>query len=126
MGNRVFWISNHSVRLRALKSSFNANHWINSSLNAFMEGLCLGSLSVDLCNKSSRGIINILSIIAGRKSLNHMFYPSGGGMDLKGVEQAGESGAISLLVGPQSAEILKPKKLCYESFGFYTKVLRHQ
>lgn len=55
MGNRVFWISNHSVRLRALKSSFNANHWINSSLNAFMEGLCLGSLSVDLCNKSSRG-----------------------------------------------------------------------
>lgn len=63
-------------------------------------------------------IINILSIIAGRKSLNHMFYPSGGGMDLKGVEQAGEAGAISLLVGPQSAEILKPKKLCYESFGF--------
>lgn len=63
-------------------------------------------------------IINILSIIAERKSLNHMFYPSGGGMDLKGVESAGEPGAIYLIVGPQSAEILKPKKLCYESFGF--------
>jgi serine/threonine-protein kinase len=37
-------------------------------------------------------IINILSIIAERKSLNHMFYPSGGGMDLKGVESAGEPG----------------------------------
>lgn len=62
-------------------------------------------------------IIAVLSIIAERKSLNHMFYPSGGGMDLIGVEAAGEPGAISLLVGSQSAEILRPKKLCYESFG---------
>lgn len=63
-------------------------------------------------------IINILSVIAERKSLNHMFYPSGGGLDLVGVEPAGEPGFISLLVGEQSAEILKPKKLCYESFGY--------
>lgn len=63
-------------------------------------------------------IINILSVIAKRRSLNHMFYPSGGGLDLVGVESAGEPGFISLLVGEQSAEILKPKKLCYESFGF--------
>lgn len=63
-------------------------------------------------------VINILSIIAERDSLNHMFYPSGGGLDLIGVEPAGEQGFISLLVGEHSAEILKPKKLCYESFGF--------
>ncbi|MBX9279634.1 protein kinase [Klebsiella pneumoniae] len=68
--------------------------------------------------RKKEDIINILSVIAERKSLNHMFYPTGGGMDLKGVEPSGESGFISLLVGFQSAEILKPQKLCYESFGF--------
>ncbi|EFI5781548.1 protein kinase [Escherichia coli] len=62
-------------------------------------------------------IINILNLIAGRESLNHMFYPSGGGSDLIYVEPASEKGFIALIVCERCAEILKPKKLSFESFG---------
>lgn len=62
-------------------------------------------------------IIRVLKLIAVRKSLNHMFYPSGGGNDLTDVASAGEHGFMELRISDQCAEILKPKKLCFESFG---------
>ncbi|MGP2833094.1 protein kinase domain-containing protein [Serratia nevei] len=62
-------------------------------------------------------IIKILNLIAERKSLNHMFYPSGGGNDLVRVEQASEKGFIALIPYERCAEILMPKKLSFESFG---------
>lgn len=62
-------------------------------------------------------IIEILNLIAERKSLNHMFYPSGGGNDLIRAELASENGFIALVAYEGSAEILKPKKLTFESFG---------
>lgn len=51
------------------------------------------------------------------KSLNHMFYPEGGGNTITGVSRAKESGMIALHVGERVVDILKPKKLSFESFG---------
>lgn len=64
-------------------------------------------------------ICSVLNEISHRKSLNHMFYPTGGGMDLIGVSKADEEGMIALHVCERSAELLKPKKLTYESVGFH-------
>lgn len=62
-------------------------------------------------------IVNILNLIAKRNALNHMFYPTGGGNDLIRAEIAAEEGFIALIVSERIADIIKPKKLKYESFG---------
>lgn len=67
--------------------------------------------------RNNYDIINILNLIAERESLNHMFYPSGGGNDLIRVEPAAEKGFIALIAYERCAEILMPKKLSFESFG---------
>lgn len=59
----------------------------------------------------------VLYEISKVSSLNHMFYPTGGGNTITGVSRAAESGMIALHIGEKSAEILKPAKLTYESFG---------
>jgi serine/threonine-protein kinase len=65
-----------------------------------------------------REIVSVLNLIASRQALNHMFYPTGGGNDLISAELAAEEGFIALIVSERSAEVLKPKKLVYESFGY--------
>lgn len=62
-------------------------------------------------------ICTVLSAIADAPSLNHMFYPSKGGMTLLGANRSHEPGKIELLVGVKKVEILEPRKLSYESFG---------
>lgn len=62
-------------------------------------------------------IIAILNEVSRVKSLNHMFYPTGGGNTLRSASKAEESGMIALHIYERSAEILKPKKLSFESFG---------
>ena len=64
-------------------------------------------------------ICSILNEIGHRRSLNHMFYPTSGGMDLIKVSKAEEKGMLALHVCERSAEILKPKKLTYESVGYH-------
>lgn len=59
----------------------------------------------------------VLSEIAKVPSLNHMFYPTGGGNTITGVSTAAEDGMINLHVGDDMVEILKPAKLTFESFG---------
>lgn len=63
-------------------------------------------------------ICSVLNEIAKVPSLNHMFYPTGGGNTITGVSRATESGMIALHVGEKIAELLKPAKLTYESFGY--------
>ena len=60
-------------------------------------------------------ICSTLNEIAKVRALNHMFYPTGGGNTITGVGRAAEDGMIELHVG-DTAEILKPEKLTYESF----------
>ncbi|UJW80102.1 protein kinase domain-containing protein [Hydrogenophaga sp. SL48] len=62
-------------------------------------------------------ICSVLSEVAKVRALNHMFYPTGGGNTITGVSRAFEEEMIELHVGEMTAEILKPKKLTYESFG---------
>ncbi|EEX40802.1 serine/threonine protein kinase [Vibrio furnissii] len=62
-------------------------------------------------------IVTILNKISDVRSLNHMFYPDGGGHNFIGAEKAKEDGFISIYVSKKSCETLKPKKLTFESFG---------
>ncbi|MBK7444552.1 MAG: hypothetical protein IPJ45_00745 [Ignavibacteria bacterium] len=61
-------------------------------------------------------IIKVLKIVATYDNLNHMFFPSGGGLDLEDARLSVEYGCIELDF--QSIDILKPKRLLFESFGY--------
>lgn len=60
-------------------------------------------------------ICAVLRLASRTGSLNHMFFPSGGGLTIAGVSLAAEPGFIKLHTGIPT--ILKPKKLTFESFG---------
>ncbi|WP_394130706.1 serine/threonine-protein kinase [Marinobacter nauticus] len=62
-------------------------------------------------------IITIFNEIANVRSLNHMFLPGGGGNTIIGADYAAEEGFISLKISEKIYDILKPRKLTYESFG---------
>lgn len=59
----------------------------------------------------------VLAEIAKIPSLNHMFYPTGGGNTITAVSTAAEEGMIALHIGEKMVEIVKPAKLTFESFG---------
>lgn len=63
----------------------------------------------------------VLAEIAKIPSLNHMFYPTGGGNTITAVSTAKESGMIALHIGEKNVVILKPAKLTFESFGYDTR-----
>lgn len=60
-------------------------------------------------------IVTVLSEIAKVPSLNHLFFPDGGGMTIRAVRRATEPGFIDL--DTDFAVLLKPAKLTYVSFG---------
>lgn len=61
-------------------------------------------------------ICTVLTLIAGAPSLNHMFYPSGGGMTMLGASRSFEPEMIELKISPKMVDIIKPRKLTFESF----------
>jgi serine/threonine protein kinase len=60
-------------------------------------------------------IVYILNLLGSVNSLNHVFMPSGGGMDLLGCNPSNENGYIELLFGIYTLK-LKPKRLILETF----------
>ena len=60
-------------------------------------------------------ICAVLRLASSTGSLNHMFFPDGGGLTVEGVSSAAEPGFIRLHSGIPT--ILRPKKLTFESFG---------
>jgi serine/threonine-protein kinase len=58
-------------------------------------------------------ICQVLNLVAGIPSLNHMFFPDGGGMTIEGVSRSAEDGLIVLHHGFHT--VLKPAKLTFES-----------
>jgi serine/threonine-protein kinase len=60
-------------------------------------------------------ICNILNIVGGIRALNHMFFDSGGGLDLGGAKLSNEKGLIELDCG--LIHIAKPVKLIFCSFN---------
>lgn len=63
-----------------------------------------------------KDIINVLNHLTSYDNLNHTFFPDGGGLDLKGAKIATEADCIELDFG--RIEIVKPKRLIFESFGY--------
>lgn len=61
-------------------------------------------------------IVKILKVACTYDNLNHMFMPDGGGLDLEDVRISHEEGCIELDF--QLVEIVKPKRLLFESFGY--------
>ncbi|MDN3403436.1 protein kinase [Pseudoalteromonas sp. APC 3213] len=62
-------------------------------------------------------IIQVINELSKAKSLNHMFFPNGGGLTVTSASLAEEKGFIALHVGEKMVELINPKKLSYESFG---------
>lgn len=61
-------------------------------------------------------IVKVLKIVSSYNNLNHMFFPDGGGLDLENARLSNEDGCIELDF--QLIDIVKPKRLLFESFGF--------
>ena len=61
-------------------------------------------------------IVKVLKVVCSYDNLNHMFFPDGGGLDLEDARIANEHGCIELDF--QLIEIVKPKRLIFESFGY--------
>jgi serine/threonine protein kinase len=62
-------------------------------------------------------IIQVINQLSQAKSLNHMFFPNGGGHTIIGASLAEEEGFMALHVSEKMIELINPKKLTYESFG---------
>ncbi|MEZ7508768.1 protein kinase [Cloacibacterium sp. Arc13] len=62
-----------------------------------------------------QSICNILNILGGIKSLNHLFFDNGGGLDLEGAKLSNESGFLELDFG--MTYLVKPKRLTFCSFN---------
>jgi serine/threonine-protein kinase len=63
---------------------------------------------------SIEDIKQVLSRI-GHDNLNHMFFPSGGGLDLTAVRNSHEDGCLDLMTG-SVAYVVRPATLFFESF----------
>src|SRR5437868_61900 len=67
--------------------------------------------------ENQKDIINILKVVCSYDNLNHVFFPDGGGLDLEDVKASREKDCIELDF--QLIDIVKPKRLIFESFGHY-------
>jgi hypothetical protein len=59
-------------------------------------------------------IVSVLNTIGSVDNSNHMFYPTGGGLDVESSKLSIEINCIEIFAGLTS--ILKPKRLTFESF----------
>jgi serine/threonine protein kinase len=98
------------VRLNENFYEQNAINWAEIQAKLFPTSL---PQSVEWTEINS--IVSILNIIGSIPSLNHMFMPGGGGLDLEGAKLAGENGFIELDMG--IPHLIKPSKLTFESFN---------
>ena len=66
--------------------------------------------------ENPKQICEILNISASSSGLNHMFYPTGGGMTLLGAGLSPEPGMIELKISERMYSICKPKRLYFEIY----------
>jgi serine/threonine protein kinase len=66
----------------------------------------------------SEEIVRALSAISESRAYNHLFFPDGGGLDLRGAALGAEPNTIELYFDtPNSAYVIRPKALYFESFS---------
>ena len=87
--------------------------WTDLLEGLFPIGIPVSAKWEDLASMSS-----VLNHVGLRLNSNHMFYPTGGGNDLRGAFPFDEeSGCLALKTGERVAEVVKPSALLFESFG---------
>jgi len=96
------------------------NDWEQSRLSQwrFISQKLFGGMPPTSANWNDRQqVVDVLNLIGRMPSLNHMFYPSGGGLDFIGAKLATENDCICLETDPCGFVILKPSRLTAETFG---------
>jgi len=89
-----------------------------STWTALLEELFPTGVPVSAKWEDLTSISSVLNPIGLQEQSNHMFYPTGGGMDLIGASPFDEeSGCLALKTGERSIEVVKPSALLFESFG---------
>lgn len=90
--------------------SQNRRQWLTMQNKLFP-----GSLPQRASWERLEDILYVLQAVSGDEALNHLFFPTSGGLDLNGVKLSHEAGCLELdLIRPN---IVKPKRLLFESFG---------
>lgn len=96
-----------------IKSNFEKS---NLSQWKYVQKKLFGEVIPDSAYWSNReDIVKVLNLLGRMPNLNHMFVPSGGGMDLSYAEIATEDGCIS--INSLVTDIVKPKKLIAENIS---------
>jgi hypothetical protein len=88
----------------------NSKDWIKIQKTIFPTGIPESCVW-----KSISSIISVLNLIGLIDSSNHMFYPTGGGIDIEKASLSVEDGCIEIFTG--FTDIVKPEKLLFESFN---------
>jgi len=97
------------IKLNEKYEHRNPAEWISLQKNLFP-----GIIPTQVIWTELSDILNILNILGSSESLNHMFFPGGGGLDLEGAYPSHENGCIELNCG--YTEIIKPTRLIFQSF----------
>jgi hypothetical protein len=87
--------------------------WAGLLEGVFPTGIPSSTKWTNLASMSS-----VLNRIGSQPNSNHMFFPTGGGMDLEGSSlYEEEDECLALKTGNRVAEVVKPSALLFESFG---------
>ncbi len=86
----------------------NKQDWINIQMKIFPNGIPSHCEWTNL-----NDIVSILNVIGSIRNSNHMFYPTGGGLDIELSKLSTEQSCIEIFTG--LTDILKPKRLLFES-----------
>lgn len=93
----------------------------NKSQNSewrFLSHLLFGEYTATSASWTSCNMIaNVLNEIGSLPVYNHMFLPTGGGMDFVKAEVAPEDGCLYIYTEPYACYIVKPKILFFEGFS---------
>ena len=89
----------------------NKKDWVNILSEIFPTGVPNSSEWTDLPT-----IVKMLKTIGSIDNSNHMFYPTGGGLDIEDANLSVETGCIEIDTGGL-IDIVKPKRLIFNSFN---------
>lgn len=123
----LYYATREEPELRPSMQEFaeRLNEWMDIQANfqksnlsqwKYVQKKLFGKIIPDRASWSSvEDVVSVLNLLGRMPNLNHMFIPSGGGIDLKSVELASESGCIVL--NELGTSIVKPKRLIAENIS---------
>ncbi len=95
---------------------FNDDDRRNLSQWRYVQNLLFGKYIPDTCEWTDiNDIVDVLNVLSRKTTFNHMFFPSGGGLDFEVAELASEKGFICIKA--LGYFLVKPKLLRVENIG---------